>query len=108
MDDLTYRPRPLMQKLRSVGGVLAALTGLVAWGTTFGLLTEQQGAATSATLALVPGVISTIGTLLTSFGVVKSGEKLVTPVSDPQDNAGSRLTASLSGMPKQRPEPDIY
>ena len=105
---LTGRPRPLMEKVRSVGGVLAALTGLVAWGTTFGFLTEQQGAAAAAALALVPGVIAAVGTLLTAFGVVRSGEKLVTPVIDPQDNAGNRLTASLSGMPKQRETPDSY
>lgn len=100
-DNLIGRPRPLMQKVRSVGGVLAALTGLVAWGTTFGFLTEEQGAASAALLALVPGVIGAVGTVLTAFGVVKSGEPLVTPVSSPRDNEGNALRPSLSGQPKR-------
>jgi len=89
--DLHGRPRPLMGKVRSVGSVLAALTGLVAWGTTFGFLTTDQGAASSALLALVPGVIAAVGTVLTSFGVVKSGEPLVTPVISPQNEYGNLL-----------------
>lgn len=95
--DLAARPRPLMEKVRSVGGALAALTGLVAWGTSFGFLTEEQGGATAALLALVPGVIGAIGTVLTAFGVVKSGEKLVTPLSSPQDNRGVPLVPGSSG-----------
>jgi hypothetical protein len=87
----TSRPRPLLDKVKSVGGALAALTGLVAWATSFGFLTEQQGAASAALLALVPGIIGAVGTVLTSFGVVKSGEKLVTPLSSPMNNEGERL-----------------
>lgn len=87
----TLRPRPLLDKVKSVGGALAALTGLVSWGVSFGFLTEQQGASSSALLALIPGVIAAVGTVLTSFGVAKSSEPLVTPVSDPQDNAGCPL-----------------
>lgn len=98
------RPRPLLEKLKTVGGALAALNGLVVWAASFGLLTEQQSAATSATIALVPGVITTIGTLLSSFGVIKSGEQLVTPVEAPQDNAG-RVLVPLDGPTRSRDIP---
>jgi hypothetical protein len=101
------RPRPLLEKFRTVGGALAALTGLIAWGTSFGLLTEQQGAAGAALAALVPGVVSSVLALLTSFGVVKSGEQLVTPVSSPRDDQGRTLipmrdTDFGSDVPRQR------
>jgi len=82
--DLATRPRPILAKLKSVGGVLAALAGLVTWAASTGLLTTQQSAASSALLALVPGVITSVGALLASFGVVKSSEPLVTPLEDPR------------------------
>jgi hypothetical protein len=82
--DMSRRPRPLLEKLKTVGGVLAALSGLVAWGASAGLLTTQQSAASSALIALVPGVLTAVGALLASFGVVKSSEPLVTPTSDPR------------------------
>lgn len=88
---LPGQPRPLLDKVKSIGGALAALTGLVSWGVTFGFLTEEQGAASSALLALVPGVIAAVGTVLTAFGVVKSGEKMVTPLSSPMNNSGEKL-----------------
>lgn len=102
----TPRPRPLLDKLKTVGGALAALNGLVVWGASFGLLTEQQGAASSALIALVPGLVTAAGTVLSAFGVVKSGEPLVTPVSAPQDNEG-RVLVPLAGAPRKKdiPEP---
>lgn len=80
---LAVRPRPILAKLQSVGSVLAALAGLVSWAGSFGLLTTQQSAASSAVLALVPGMVTAVGALLVAFGVTKSSEPLVTPVSDP-------------------------
>jgi hypothetical protein len=85
------RPHPILDKVKTVGGALSALTGLVAWGGTYGFLTATQTGATSALLALVPGVVAGIGAVLTSFGVGKSAEPLVTPVSDPRNNAGDPL-----------------
>jgi hypothetical protein len=102
------RPRPLLAKLKSVGGALSALAGLVAWAASAGLLTVQQSAAPTAVLALVPGVITAVGALLASFGVVKSGEPLVTPVSDPKVPmvVGGRLVlVQLVPEPKTGPRP---
>lgn len=86
------RPHPILDKVKTVGGALSALTGLVAWGGTYGFLTATQTGATSAFIALVPAVLAAIGAVLTSFGVGKSSEPLVTPLSDPRDNAGRTLT----------------
>lgn len=83
MSGVVVRPRPILAKLQSVGSVLAALAGLVSWAGSFGLLTTQQSAASSAALAVVPGVITAVGGLLVAFGVTKSSEPLVTPVEDP-------------------------
>jgi hypothetical protein len=85
------RPHPILDKVKTVGGALSALTGLIAWAGTYGFLTVSQTEATSALVALVPGVLAGVGAVLTSFGVGKSSEPLVTPVSDPQNNAGQAL-----------------
>jgi hypothetical protein len=91
--DITTRPRPLLEKVKSVGGAVAALGGLVTWAGSFGLLTVQQTATSSALLALVPGAFAAVVALLASFGVARAGEPLVTPLSDPRDNSGRALTA---------------
>ena len=88
------RPHPILDKVKTVGGALSALTGLIAWAGTYGFLTVTQTAATSALVALVPGVLAGVGAVLTSFGVGKSSEPLVTPVSDPQNNVGQALVST--------------
>lgn len=82
--DIDTRPRPIRDKVKTVGGAVAALGGLVTWAGTFGLLTVTQTAASSALLGLVPGALAAVIALLGSFGVAKSAEPLVTPVSDPR------------------------
>lgn len=96
------RPHPILDKVKTVGGVLSALTGLIAWAGTYGFLTATQTGATSALIALVPGVLAAGGSVLTSFGVGKSSEPLVTPLSDPRDNAGAQLltVAQVTAQPE--------
>lgn len=81
--DIDKRPRPILAKVKTVGGAVAALGGLVTWAGSFGLLSVEQTAASSALLALVPGAFAAVVALLGSFGVARAAEPLVTPVSDP-------------------------
>lgn len=89
--DISTRPRPILEKVKTVGGAVAALGGLVTWAGTFGLLTVNQTATSSALLSLVPGALAAVIALLGSFGVAKSAEPLVTPVSDPRVQVGGQL-----------------
>lgn len=89
--DIRTRPRPILDKLNSVGSVLSALGGLVAWAGTAGLLTTQQTAASAGLLAIVPGVVTAVGGWLVAFGVTKSAEPLVTPVESPRNDKGETL-----------------
>lgn len=101
--DISTRPRPILEKVKTVGGAVAALGGLVTWAGTFGLLTVNQTATSSALLSLVPGALAAVIALLGSFGVAKSAEPLVTPVSDPRveiDGQLLQLTANRSGIAK--------
>lgn len=98
--DISTRPRPILDKVKTVGGAIAALGGLVTWAGTFGLLSVEQTAASSALLALVPGVVASVVALLGSFGVAKAAEPLVTPLSDPRDDAGRPL--AVDAVPPRR------
>lgn len=89
--DISTRPRPILDKVKTVGSATAALGGLVTWAGTFGLLSVTQTAAGSALLALVPGFLTAVIALLGSFGVAKSAEPLVTPVIDPRVQVGGQL-----------------
>lgn len=89
--DIASRPRPVLDKVKTVGGAVAALGGLVTWAGTFGLLSVEQTTASSALLGLVPGVLAAVIALLGSFGVARAAEPHVTPLSDPRDNAGREL-----------------
>lgn len=82
--DISTRPRPIFEKFKSVGGALSALAGLVAYLGTFGVMTTAQTTASSAVIAAVPGVLTLLGALLASFGVVRTSEPLVTPSIDPR------------------------
>jgi hypothetical protein len=108
---LATRPRPLLGKLTTVGTALSALAGLVTWAASFGLLTVQQEAATSILLAGVPGIITAVSGVLVSFGVVKSSEPLVTPISDPAivvDGALLPLTVDTNKPDQTGYDPDVF
>jgi len=91
--DITTRPRPILAKVKSVGGAVAALGGLVTWAGSFGLLSVQQTAASSALLGLVPGTFAAVVALLASFGVARAAEPLVTPMADPRNDEGTALVS---------------
>lgn len=85
------RPRPLRaiaqritKTITVVGAVVTSLVGV-------GVVTAAQGDAVTGLLGAIPGIVGGIFAVLTAFGVVRQGEPLVTPSSDPRDNRGVRL-----------------
>jgi hypothetical protein len=75
-----------------VGGIIAALV-------TATTLTVAQGDALSAGLVAVnllfgaiTGLVTAVSAAVAAFKTANSGAEHVTPVGDPQDNQGRRLT----------------
>jgi hypothetical protein len=89
--DIRTRPRPILEAFKSVGSAVALIgsivTSLVGWG----IISATQGDAVNGLLGAIPGVVALVTSLLSAFGVVKSAEPKVTPVSDPVDNSGRPL-----------------
>ena len=77
---LDPRPRPLRTVASWVGLITALVSGLVGSG----LLTTGQGDAIS-------GLVTAVLALLGAFGVALVGERKVTPMFDPRDDAGRAL-----------------
>jgi hypothetical protein len=92
------RPRPIhdasAQLVRWLGVAGSVVLGLVGWG----VLTAAQGDAVVGLLGLIPGVVNAIATLLTAIGIRRRSEPLVTPLTDPRNNTGERLVATLSPL----------
>lgn len=82
---LEPRPRPLARAARDLSWWLGLGSFLVVGGSSFGIITAQQGDAVQGLLGLVPGAVTAVATLLAAFGVVRRGEPQVTPLSDPRD-----------------------
>ncbi|MBM7771249.1 hypothetical protein JOD54_001453 [Actinokineospora baliensis] len=77
----TDRPRPLRAAARIFGGITALIAGLA----NSGVITPTQGGA-------IQGVITAVVVLLGTLGIVVVAEPKVTPLTDPRDNYGARLT----------------
>ncbi len=92
LTDYSSRPRPIKaaadQLTKMFGLAGSIITALVGWG----ILTAVQGDAVDGLLGAIPGVITAITTALTAFGIVKTAEPLVTPISDPRNEAGVPLS----------------
>ena len=102
MIPLRDRPRPILAKFKTVGSTVAflgtAVTGLATWG----VLDAAEAGSTNALLAAIPGFLTLVTGVLSAFGVVKSSEPLVTPVSDPRDNGGRPLSYPATATPGPR------
>lgn len=84
-NDYEGRPRPLLtiaERTVKVVGTLGALVTALA-GSGIALLTQEQADALTALLGAVPGLVTGVAVLLAAFGIVKDGEREVTPTSDP-------------------------
>lgn len=95
---LPDRPRPLLAALRTVGMAVALVGSIVASLVGYGVLTATQGDAITGLLGALPGLVTLITALLSAFGVVKAGEKAVTPIADPAIDIDGTLT-SLTPAP---------
>jgi hypothetical protein len=87
------RPRPIKVAADKLSKVLAVagafVTALAGWG----ILSVAQQDAVTGLLGAIPGVVTAVTTVLTAFSIVRRAEPLVTPMSDPRDNAGAPLAA---------------
>ena len=89
------RPRPLAtiadRTVRVVGTLSALVTALA--GSGIALLSAEQADALTALLGALPGLAAGLGVVLAAFGIVKNGEREVTPTSDPmtRDKQTGRL-----------------
>lgn len=88
---LKDRPRPILDKFKTVGGAVAFLGTLVSAAATYGVLDAAEANATNALLVGIPTFVTLVTGALSAFGVVKASEPLVTPVEDPRNNAGVHL-----------------
>ena len=94
MVDMSKRPRPIFDKFKTIGGGLSVTAGALSSLVTLGVLHQAEADSINGVLVAGAGLLTTVMTLLTTFGVVKSSEPLVTPVVDPRDDAGNRLVAA--------------
>ncbi|MGY6652803.1 hypothetical protein ACXIZN_11595 [Amycolatopsis sp. TRM77291] len=77
--------------LRIAGSIVGALTAIVSGLVGSGLITTDQGNATT-------GVITGLVTLLAAFGVVISTERKVTPLVDPRTRQGAPLVPAETAV----------
>jgi hypothetical protein len=88
---IKLRPTPLRDVAGTVGKWTTLAGSLIVALVGFGLLTAVQEDALVGLLGLIPGLLTAVTSALVAFGIVRQAEPLVTPVSDPQDNAGRSL-----------------
>lgn len=90
---LEARPRPLVDAAsitsKITGSIGTVVTMLVGWG----LVSLVQQDVIEGLLGLLPGLVTSITSVLTAFGVVRRAEPLVTPLSDPRDDRRRPLVA---------------
>jgi hypothetical protein len=91
MVDLTPRPTPVRDVAGKVATWTAGLGALVVSLVGFGVFTLAQGDALTGLLGAIPGLVTWVMAALAAFRVAARAQPLVTPVRDPQNNAGVRL-----------------
>lgn len=97
------RPNPLSTAASKVGTAWSAAAGVVSALVSFGVLTAAQGDAITAVGETAPSTITALGTIVAgvlplvsgvvaSFRTASAAKDDVTPVLDPRDNDGNKLT----------------
>lgn len=113
------RPNPLSEVASKVGVAWSAAGGLVSALVTFGALTAAQGDAVTAAGSAAEGTVTALGTVIAgvlplvsgivaAFRTASAGKEKVTPISDPRNDAGQRLTIDtapprVAGAPVDEP-----
>ncbi len=83
--ELEARPRPLLDAASVTSRVVGTVGTLVAMLVGWGVVSLAQQDAVDGLLGAIPGLVTLVTTVLAAFGVVRRGEPLVTPLSDPRD-----------------------
>jgi hypothetical protein len=93
------RPTPLREVAAWWGTLHGLCVGVITTLVSMGVLsTQQQGlydnglTAVDALVSAIIGVVSAAGPIIASIVSAKSGEKLVTPISDPHVVESGKLT----------------
>lgn len=76
--------RPLAGVGKKVAAALAVLGSLVSTLATVGAITADQSTTVQAALVALGTLATAVTAVLAAFGVVRKGEPLVTPMSDPR------------------------
>jgi hypothetical protein len=87
------RPRPILEAIQA-GMWKTWLGGAVTAAVAFGILNTQQATAVNNLVAAVVTLVTVATSLAAQLHVLHTAEPQVTPVSDPQDDAGHKLVAS--------------
>lgn len=97
------RPTPLADLVVDVTKLQAPAVGLVTMLVTGGAIGLSTGSILKALLGLIPGVLALAGAIFGASHVATAGASLVTPVSDPQNNAGEPLVPAAPPPPPASP-----
>jgi hypothetical protein len=99
---ITTRPRPLQDIAAEVSRAQALWMGASTAIVSAGFITLATSEIITAFFGLIPGLLAVLATILGARHVADSGEQLVTPVSDPQDNQGRSLVPTPLTPPDAR------
>ena len=107
---------PLSDIAQKIGTGWSAVSGVIGALVTYGVLSGAQGEALTAAGAQAQDTVTAFGTVLggalpllagviSAFSTAKVGERHVTPVGDPRDNDGNRLTPAppAAAVPTDQP-----
>lgn len=94
---------PLSDVAKKIGTGWSAIAGVVGALVTYGVLSGAQGDAITAVGAQAQDTVTAFGTVLggvlplisgviAAFSTAKTGERHVTPIADPRNNDGQKLT----------------
>lgn len=88
------RPRPLQEAADDATQIHGMWMGISTAVVSAGLISLTASNLIAATLGIVPGLLAMVSTALGAHVVVRAGEPLVTPVTDPRDNDGHPLVST--------------
>lgn len=98
------RPRPILDAIRS-GMWKTALGAAITAAVSFGVLDGEQATLVNNVVAAIATLVTVATSLLVQFHILAHAEPEVTPLADPQDDAGHQLVAATGGSITPPPSP---
>jgi hypothetical protein len=93
------RPRPILDAIR--GGAWKTVLGtLVTAAVSFGVLNAEQATVVHNIVAAVATIVTAVTAILTQLHILGRAEPKVTPLADPRNSAGQRLTVEEAKPPR--------